>query len=82
MICTDAAAEGINLQFCWIMINYDVPWNPARLAAHGSHPSLRPEARSCHHFNLVAPSTREGRVLKTLLDKLEKIRKQLKIQGL
>ena len=31
MICTDAAAEGINLQFCWIMINYDVPWNPARL---------------------------------------------------
>ena len=31
MICTDAAGEGINLQFCWIMINYDVPWNPARL---------------------------------------------------
>jgi superfamily II DNA or RNA helicase/DNA-binding XRE family transcriptional regulator len=28
---TDAAAEGINLQFCWILINYDVPWNPARL---------------------------------------------------
>ena len=31
MLCTDAAAEGINLQFCWIMINFDVPWNPARL---------------------------------------------------
>src|SRR5690606_39413100 len=30
-IGTDAAAEGINLQFCWILINYDVPWNPARL---------------------------------------------------
>ncbi len=25
MICTDAAAEGVNLQFCWIMINYDIP---------------------------------------------------------
>ncbi len=31
LICTDAAGEGINLQFCWLMINYDVPWNPARL---------------------------------------------------
>src|SRR5262249_25107210 len=31
MICTDAAAEGINLQFCWLMLNYDIPWNPARL---------------------------------------------------
>lgn len=30
MICTDAAAEGINIQFCWLMVNYDVPWNPAR----------------------------------------------------
>src|SRR5262249_13193390 len=31
LVCTDAAGEGINLQFCWIMINYDIPWNPARL---------------------------------------------------
>ena len=31
MVCTDAAGEGINLQFCWVMANYDVPWNPARL---------------------------------------------------
>ncbi len=27
LIATDAAGEGINLQFCWIMVNYDVPWN-------------------------------------------------------
>jgi SNF2 family DNA or RNA helicase len=31
MVATDAAGEGINLQFCWLMINYDIPWNPARL---------------------------------------------------
>ena len=32
----DAAGEGINLQFCWVMANYDVPWNPARArATHG-----------------------------------------------
>ena len=28
---TEAAGEGINLQFCWTMINYDIPWNPVRL---------------------------------------------------
>lgn len=31
MICTEAGAEGINLQFCSILINYDLPWNPQRV---------------------------------------------------
>lgn len=31
MVATEAAGEGINLQFCNIMINYDIPWNPNRL---------------------------------------------------
>ena len=31
LLATDAAGEGINLQFCWLMVNYDIPWNPARL---------------------------------------------------
>ncbi|WP_424765318.1 SNF2-related protein [Necropsobacter rosorum] len=31
MIATEAAAEGINLQFCSLLINYDLPWNPQRL---------------------------------------------------
>ena len=31
MAATEAAGEGINLQFCWFMINYDIPWNPVRL---------------------------------------------------
>lgn len=79
MICTDAAAEGINLQFCWIMINYDVPWNPARLEQRMGRIHRYGQMHDpVIILNLVAPSTREGRVLKTLLDKLEKIRKQLK----
>jgi superfamily II DNA/RNA helicase len=28
MIATEAAAEGINLQFCSLVVNYDLPWNP------------------------------------------------------
>lgn len=31
LISTDAGGEGINLQFCWVMVNYDMPWNPMRL---------------------------------------------------
>jgi hypothetical protein len=31
MIATEAAAEGINLQFCNLVINYDLPWNPQRI---------------------------------------------------
>ncbi len=31
MIATEAAAEGINLQFCSMVVNYDLPWNPQRI---------------------------------------------------
>lgn len=31
MIATEAAAEGVNLQFCSLVINYDLPWNPQRV---------------------------------------------------
>ena len=36
MAATEAAGEGINLQFCWFMINYDIPWKP------GLRPDLPP----------------------------------------
>ena len=31
LIATEAAAEGINLQFCSLLLNYDLPWNPQRI---------------------------------------------------
>jgi len=79
LVCTDAAGEGINLQFCWIMINYDIPWNPARLEQRmGRIHRYGQKHDPVIILNLVAPGTREGRVLQTLLNKLETIRKQLK----
>jgi hypothetical protein len=33
LVATEAAGEGINLQFCWLMINYDIPWNPSDLSS-------------------------------------------------
>ena len=79
MVCTDAAGEGINLQFCWVMVNYDIPWNPARLEQRmGRIHRYGQPAAEVFILNLVAGKTREGKVVKVLLDKLEAIRKELK----
>lgn len=79
LIATDAAGEGINLQFCWLMANYDVPWNPARLEQRMGRIHRYGQKRDpVVIVNLIAGETREGRVLATLLDKLELIRKQLR----
>ena len=78
LVATDAAGEGINLQFCWLMVNYDIPWNPARLEQRmGRIHRYGQKHDPVVIVNLVSAGTREGRVLKTLLDKLEAIRKQL-----
>lgn len=78
LLATDAAGEGINLQFCWLMVNYDIPWNPARLEQRmGRIHRYGQKHDPVIITNLVAGKTREGRVLKTLLDKLEVIRKEL-----
>jgi transcriptional regulator with XRE-family HTH domain len=78
LVATDAAGEGINLQFCWLMVNYDIPWNPARLEQRMGRIHRYKQAHDpVVIINLVAGKTREGRVLKTLLDKLERIRKEL-----
>jgi superfamily II DNA or RNA helicase/DNA-binding XRE family transcriptional regulator len=79
LVATDAAGEGINLQFCWLMVNYDVPWNPARLEQRmGRIHRYGQKHDPVVIVNLIAGQTREGRVLKTLLEKLELIRKQLR----
>ena len=78
LVATDAAGEGINLQFRWIMVNYDIPWNPARLEQRmGWIHRYGQEMDPVVIINLIAGQTREGRVLKTILDKLELIRRQL-----
>ena len=78
LVATDAAGEGINLQFCWISINYDIPWNPARLEQRmGRIHRFGQKHNPVVILNLVAGETREGKVLRTLLVKLESIRKRL-----
>ena len=78
LVATDAAGEGINLQFCALMANYDIPWNPARLEQRMGRIHRYGQQRDVHILNLVAASTREGRVLQVLLEKLEAIRRELR----
>jgi hypothetical protein len=61
------------------MVNYDIPWNPARLEQRmGRIHRYGQRHDPVIILNLLAGKTREGRVIKTLLDKLEVIRKQLR----
>ena len=77
LVATDAAGEGINLQFCWLMVNYDIPWNPARLEQRMGRIHRYKQTRTVVMLNLVAEDTREGRVLKVLLEKMQRMRDEL-----
>lgn len=77
MVATEAAGEGINLQFCHLMINYDLPWNPTRLEQRMGRIHRYGQKYEVYIYNLVATSTREGMVLHALLNKLERMREGL-----
>ncbi|MFC2037220.1 helicase-related protein, partial [Chloroflexota bacterium] len=79
LVATEAAGEGINLQFCWFMINYDIPWNPVRLEQRMGRIHRYGQEHDCLIYNFVAVNTREGRVLNRLLLRLDEIRKELGI---
>ncbi len=82
-VATEAAGEGINLQFCHLIINYDLPWNPTRLEQRMGRIHRIGQERDVYVFNFVAEQSQdgqpviEGRILKRLLDKLEQMRDAL-----
>ncbi|NUM45696.1 MAG: DUF3883 domain-containing protein [Anaerolineales bacterium] len=77
LVATEAAGEGINLQFCWYMINYDIPWNPVRLEQRMGRIHRYGQEKDCLIVNFVAGNTREGRVLLKLFERLGKIENDL-----
>ena len=77
LVATEAAGEGINLQCCHILFNYDIPWNPNRLEQRMGRIHRYGQRYDCLIFNFVATNTIEGRVLQRLLDKLQEIRDAL-----
>ncbi len=78
MVSTEAGGEGINLQFCWLMVNYDIPWNPNRLEQRMGRVHRYGQQHEVHIYNLVAGDTIEGKILTRLFEKLELIRQHLR----
>ncbi len=77
MVATDAAGEGINLQFCRYLINWDIPWNPNRLEQRMGRIHRYGQQDDVWVYNLVASNTREGAVLERVLTKLDVMREQM-----
>ncbi len=77
LVATEAAGEGINLQVCNILFNYDIPWNPNRLEQRMGRIHRYGQKKDCLIFNFVARNTIEGHVLQRLLEKLQEIRNAL-----
>jgi SNF2 family DNA or RNA helicase len=82
-VATEAAGEGINLQFCHLMINYDMPWNPTRLEQRLGRIHRIGQERDVYAFNFVATDSEEGEpiieghILHRLLMKLDQMRDAL-----
>ena len=70
LISTDAGGEGLNLQFCHVVINYDIPWNPMRLEQRIGRVDRIGQQHKVQALNFVLEDTVEFRVREVLEEKL------------
>lgn len=71
LIATEAGGEGINLQFCRYIINYDLPWNPMRLEQRIGRIHRYGQKHDVHIYNFAIQHTLEEHMMKLLYDKIE-----------
>ncbi|QLC35678.1 DEAD/DEAH box helicase family protein (plasmid) [Halarchaeum sp. CBA1220] len=77
MLATDAAREGLNLQFAHIMVNYDLPWNPTRIDQRIGRLHRYGQQETVEIRNLFFKDTRESIILERLLEKIDEIEETL-----
>lgn len=70
LIATEAGGEGINLQFCNYMINYDLPWNPMRLEQRIGRIHRYGQDKDVHIYNFAIKDTVEEHIMKLLYEKI------------
>lgn len=73
LISTDSGGEGINLQFCHVMINYDLPWNPMKIEQRIGRIDRIGQEKDVLIFNFILQDTIEERVRDILDHKLDLI---------
>ncbi len=69
-IATEAGGEGINLQFCHHIINFDLPWNPMRLEQRIGRVHRLGQENDVHIYNFAIKDTIEEHILKLLYEKI------------
>ncbi|MFJ6411563.1 DEAD/DEAH box helicase [Terribacillus saccharophilus] len=70
LIATEAGGEGINLQFCSNMINYDLPWNPMRLEQRIGRIHRFGQKKDVQIYNFAVRNTLEAHILELLYKKI------------
>lgn len=73
LISTDAGGEGLNLQFCHVVVNYDLPWNPMRIEQRIGRVDRIGQTHPVKALNFIFEDTVEFRVREVLEEKLETI---------
>ncbi|MBM0067693.1 DEAD/DEAH box helicase [Alkalicoccobacillus gibsonii] len=70
LIATEAGGEGINLQFCSHIINYDLPWNPMRIEQRIGRIHRLGQQHDVRIYNFAVQNTVEQKILDLLYDKI------------
>ncbi len=70
MVATEAGGEGINLQFCHHIINFDLPWNPMRIEQRIGRVHRLGQTEDVHIYNLCTLGTIEEHILHLLHEKI------------
>lgn len=70
LISTEAGGEGRNFQFCHIMFNYDLPWNPMKVEQRIGRVDRIGQRKAVHIYNLAATGTIEERILDVLQNRI------------
>jgi len=73
LVSTDAGGEGLNLQFCHVVINFDLPWNPMKLEQRIGRVDRIGQHHVVRAINFALQGTVELRVREVLEEKLQKI---------
>jgi len=71
LVSTDAGGEGLNLQFCHVVVNFDMPWNPMRVEQRIGRVDRIGQTHVVRAINFVLEDTVEHRVREVLEEKLE-----------
>lgn len=71
LIATEAGGEGINLQFCNIIINFDLPWNPMRLEQRIGRVHRLGQEKDVLIYNFATQGTIEEHILHLLYEKIQ-----------